>query len=123
VDQDNFVAAPIPVEMRLRDLNLVESGAFVPSSSHSAGARKDTLLMLDNTSPAFNRTASAVYYYFNGSSDGGPGWRKSGERSVLADNDVVMSPSRVFVIRKKATPAPFSSLWSLTPPYMPLETP
>lgn len=123
VDQDNFVAAPIPVEMRLRDLNLVESGAFVPSSSHSAAVRQDILAVWDNASLGFNKAATVSYYYFSGSSGAGPGWRKAGVPLVLAGDDVVMSSSRVFVIRKKATPAPSSSLWSVTPPYVPLETP
>jgi uncharacterized protein (TIGR02597 family) len=123
VDQDNFVAAPIPVEMRLRDLNLVESGAFVPSSSHSLAVRQDTLLVWYNTALGFNRAATVGYYYFSGTSGAGPGWRKSGAPNVLADDDVVMSSSRVFVIRKKATPVVSSSLWSVTPPYLPLETP
>lgn len=123
VDQDNFVAAPVPVEMRLRDLNLIESGAFVPSSSHSAGVRQDTLLVWYNTSLGFNRAADAIYYYFSGTSGAGPGWRKSGTPLVLANDDVVMSSSRVFLIRKKATPVPSSSLWSVTPPYVPAETP
>jgi uncharacterized protein (TIGR02597 family) len=110
VDQDNFVAAPIPVEMRLRDLNLVESGAFVPSSSHSLAVRQDMLLVWYNTSLGFNRAATVSYYYFSGSSGAGPGWRKAGVPLILADNDVVMSSSRVFVIRKKATPAPSTCL-------------
>lgn len=122
-DQDNFVAAPIPVEVRLRDLDLVESEAFVGSASHAPLARQDLLLVWDNATLGINRASDSIYYYYSPSSGVGAGWRKAGTPLVPADDDVVMSSSRVFVIRKKATSSASSSLWTVSPTYVPAETP
>lgn len=118
-DQDNAVALPFATELTLAQLKLFESGAFVGSSSHSISLRQDQVLVWDNMDIGKNRAAGVSYYYFTGTSGVGPGWRKAGATTVLANDDVVVGPTKVFVIRKKGSGAPATSLWSVKPPYVP----
>lgn len=119
VDQDNSVALPFATEVTLAQLNLVASGAFAGSSTHSISTRQDQLLVWDNSIPGRNKAADSSYYYYTGTSGAGPGWRKSGVASVVADSDVVISNTKCIVIRKKAGSAASTVLWSVRPSYAP----
>lgn len=118
-DQDNAVALPFATEMTLAQLKLYESGAFVGSPTHSAGARQDVVLVWDNTVTGKNKAAAATYYYYTGANDPGPGWRKSGDSGTITDNDIVIGPSKSIVIRKKAAAQAATVLWTVRPPYVP----
>jgi uncharacterized protein (TIGR02597 family) len=69
--QDNFVSLVRPVDVKLDDLGLISSSAFVASTSPAL--RKDQLFVYDNSQAALNKSASATYYYFSGH------WRKVGD--------------------------------------------
>lgn len=118
-DQDNAVALPFATEMTLAQLKLYESGAFVGSSSHSAGTRQDEVLVWDNSVIGKNKAATTSYYYYTGTAGLGAGWRKASVPGTLADNDLVIGPTKSIVIRKKATAQPATFLWSVLPPYVP----
>ena len=62
--QDNPVAITRPVAIALNDLGLIDSGAFIASTSNKI--RADLLFFYDNTSPGINKAASAIYYYYMG---------------------------------------------------------
>ncbi len=70
VQQDNFVSIIRPIDVKLNDLGLITSGAFL--SSPSAINRIDQLLLFDNAQVAINKAPSVIYFYFNGA------WRKVG---------------------------------------------
>jgi uncharacterized protein (TIGR02597 family) len=117
-DQDNAITTKIPVPMTLAESRLFESGAFVGSPSHSGAQRQDTILVFDNSEVAMNKAGSASYYYYTGANAPGPGWRKAGAPNVLADDDVVFDLNHGIVIRKKGTPSPETSEWTLKPDYL-----
>ena len=119
IDQDNSVALPFATPMTLSQLKLFESGAFVGSDSHSIGQRKDQLLVWDNSVTGKNKAADVSYYYFTGNTGVGPGWRKAGASGVLANDDVVVSSTKGFVIRKKGTANPVIVNWTVKPHYVP----
>jgi uncharacterized protein (TIGR02597 family) len=118
-DQDNFIGTKVPIGMTLAESKLFESGAFVGSASHSAAQRQDVLLVFDNSVVGKNKASSTIYYYYTGATAPGPGWRKSGASTVLANDDVVFDIGKGVVIRKKATGSPSSTVWQLTPDYIP----
>ncbi|MBE2285560.1 MAG: TIGR02597 family protein [Prosthecobacter sp.] len=118
-DQDNAVALPFATEQTLAQLKLWESGVFAGSSSHSLATRQDQVLVKDSSVIGKNKAAGTSYYYYTGATAPGPGWRKSGVSSVIANDDIVVSPTKVIVIRKKSTGAPVSALWTVKPPYVP----
>lgn len=59
--QDNSVAVFRPVDVPLSNAGLDET-AFASSASHESGARKDELLVFDNSLARFNKRPSAVFY-------------------------------------------------------------
>lgn len=118
-DQDNAVALPFATEMSLAQLKLYESGAFAGSSSHSLLNRQDQVLVWDNSVIGKNKGSGISYYYFTETSGVGRGWRKSGVPNVIANDDVVIGPTKVIVIRKKSPGGPITSLWTVKPPYVP----
>jgi uncharacterized protein (TIGR02597 family) len=73
----------------------VESGAFKPSLSSLSHA--DELLTFDNSVAAFNKSASATYFYYQNA------WRKVGlPLSVDVGTSNVFQPGSGVVIRKQA---------------------
>jgi uncharacterized protein (TIGR02597 family) len=119
VDQDNAVALPFATELTLTQLKLFESGAFVGSSSHSISLRQDQVLVWDNSVLGKNKASATSYYYYTGAAGLGPGWRRSGVTGTMANNDVVIGPSKGIIIRKKSGGAPVTTLWTVKPPYVP----
>jgi uncharacterized protein (TIGR02597 family) len=117
--QDIFIGFSIPSTVTLAGSNLVQSGAFIPSPGTSPSARNDQLLVFDNSTPTINRSASASYYYYNGTNSGGPGWRQvGGNVTVIQDGDPIFQPGNGFIIRKKATATPQTFIWSSVPTYL-----
>lgn len=85
-----LVSVSRPTDVKLNDLGLIASGAFVPSAS--ASQLKDQLLVFDNTQTGLNKSASAAYFQYNGA------WRKVGQ-PVTSDfgSDVIPSGSGVLI--------------------------
>jgi uncharacterized protein (TIGR02597 family) len=85
---------------------LISSGAF--SASLVPGNRTDELLYFDNAVAARNKSATAVYYYWNG------GWRQVGVGTNDVGTNAVFGAGNAAVIRK-ATNNASSVLWTNTP--------
>ena len=108
IKQDNFISMPRPLDLSLNDSGLIASGAFVPSTSTSA--RKDELLIYDNSSTNVNKSASATYFYFSPSSS----WRKVGLTNDYGSSNI-FQPGAGFIIRKFA--AAVAPVWTNSPTY------
>lgn len=104
--QDNHVAVPRPVAVRLIDLGL-DSSVFVESPS--ALNRRDEILIFDNSLAAKNKGPTAVYFKTAAS------WRKVG----TADNedDAVIPPGHGIIIRKYPTESGQTVFWNNFPAY------
>src|SRR6478672_5238902 len=94
-----------PQSISLTDSQLVSSGAF--SASPLAGSRTDELLTFDNSAAAKNKSASAIYYFWNG------GWRQVGAGSTDVSSSNVFVPGLGFIIRKNTNSS--SAIWTNTP--------
>jgi len=107
VKRDNFLGLQRPNSFTLAASGLVSSGAFTASTSLLS--RTDELYVYDNALVKQNKSASAIYFYWNN------GWRKVGAGSALFDNTTVFTPGTGFIIRKKAgSTSPF---WLNIPNY------
>nr|WP_075089750.1 TIGR02597 family protein [Verrucomicrobium spinosum] len=79
-------------------------GGVHPCSTHSIANRQSEILIPDNGTAGKDLAAVVSYYYFSGSTGAGPGWRRAGAASVLANDDVLL-PDTFFIIRHNiATP-------------------
>lgn len=114
-DQDNLVALPVPMPVTLSASRLIESGAFAPSPD--GAARRDELLVFDNTRTGFNNSASAVYFYISGNPSITTGWYKVGDATQTYGN-VVLKPGEGYVVRKRASVAPAQQVWNGIPAYL-----
>jgi len=119
VDQDNAVFLTVPVDVSLTDSNLFESGAFAGNSTFLP-SNSDTLIIYDNTTVGKNKSNSKTYFYYTGAAAGGPGWRQGGTApTIIRNNDIAFSLDTQALIRKKGA-AMGSSVWEMTPSYLPL---
>lgn len=107
--QDNFVSVIRPVDVKLNDLGLITSGAFL--SSPSQFNRIDNLLVFDPTQVGQNKSASATYFYMSGA------WRKFGEAGLPDRGNDVIPAGSGFVIRKGATVDGAPVYWQNSPTY------
>ena len=114
--QDHSLGLGIPVSVSLADSGLFQSGAFAGSAVPDVPA--DELHVFDFSIPAKNRVPSAVYYYYTGTQNGGPGWRLKGDVGTPRDLAMVFEPARGFVIRKAATALPSPTRWTVRPSYL-----
>ena len=105
--QDSYFGLVRPIAVSLDDSGLVSSGAF--SSSPLPGTRTDELFTFDNTLVAKNKSASAVYYYWNN------GWRRVGAGSTAVGGTQVFVPGSGVIIRKGTNNA--SPIWTNAPTY------
>jgi uncharacterized protein (TIGR02597 family) len=105
--QDNSVGLMRPLPISLNNSGLISSGAF--SASPLPGTRTDELLTFDNTSTNRNKSASAVYYYWNGA------WRLVGAGSTDVGTNQVLGAGGGVIVRKSTNGA--SVLWTNAPNY------
>lgn len=115
-DQDNAIAIDVPVAMTLAQSNLVQSGAFVGTTSAGGASGGDRLFVYDNTTVGKNKSPS-IYFYYTGTTNG-PAWRRIGGGTAVQDNVQVFQPGNGYVIRKAAAASAYSVVWTLTPPYL-----
>ena len=109
--QDNFVALSRPVPVKLKDSNLVESGAFAKSTGLFIFQRTDQLLVFDNSKTGVNKAASSVYFH------DGTNWRSAAAGTPIADDDEVFQPGTGVVVRKKATTSAAVVDWKNNPTF------
>ena len=109
LQQDNAVAIYRPSVQTLNESGL--TNGFVASISAAAAGRRDQLLTFDNAVQAQNKSANAIYFFFNN------GWRKVGSPAT-----VDFGPTNVFtpgagVIVRKATNDTATTIWVNSPNY------
>jgi len=107
--QDNHLAAPRPIDLRVDQLNLISSNSFVASDGTSLRNRKDVLFLYDNTQPNINRSADVILYH------DGVTWRNANDNSEASQ--VIVPASSGFVIRKARTDVATTSFWQNNPTY------
>jgi uncharacterized protein (TIGR02597 family) len=105
--QDVFFGLMRPVAMSLDDSGLISSGAF--AASPLPGSRTDELFTFDNSIVAKNKSAAAVYYYWNSA------WRRVGAGNTVVGNTTVFAPGSGVIIRKGTNIA--SPVWTNAPNY------
>lgn len=109
--QDNLVALARPKEVSLDDCGLIASGAFVASASPLS--RKDQLYVFDNSATGTNKSATAIYYFYNNA------WRKVGQ-PVTANfgAELIFKAGTGVIVRKAANGvADATSAWLNNPTY------
>lgn len=90
--QDNHISLNRPVPVKLRDSDLVSSGAFKSSTPFFLG---DQLLVFSDSDIALNKSASAVYFYDTA-------WRLIGaDLSEDQGDAVIFEAGTGVIIRKK----------------------
>jgi uncharacterized protein (TIGR02597 family) len=97
---DNYVSMSRPMDISLKNLGLVQSGAFLPSSATTAVARRDQLLVFDNNAVGINKAPAATYFYV-GTPESGT-WRSAANTAVDASETMIPAGSGI-VVRKYGT--------------------
>jgi len=113
VPQDNFIGLPRPTVQTLNDLGFTNNNngnGFLVSPGTSGGARRDILLVVNNTSMGINKATIGSYYLLS------TGWRKSTDSSTDVGTNVVFQPGSAFIIRKYPTNTQ-TVIWSQPPNY------
>lgn len=90
--QDNCVGLVRPLPVSLNDSGLISSGAF--TASPLPGTRTDELLYFDNSIASRNKSATAIYYYWNN------GWRQVGAGTNDFGTATVFGAGTTAIIRK-----------------------
>lgn len=103
---DNFVSLARPTGITLDQSGLVSSGAF--NASPLPGNRTDELLYFDNSVASRNKSATAVYYYWNGA------WRQVGVGTTDVGSTAVFGSGTAAIIRKASNNVP-TVVWTNAP--------
>ncbi|MGA2053655.1 MAG: TIGR02597 family protein [Opitutales bacterium] len=112
--QDNAVALPVP-----EDVTLLNSNLYPAVISGSATlSPMDSLLVFSPGVIKQNKSATAVYFYYTGSANGGPGWRKTGDATTIRNNDLVLAAGQGFIIRRGPRLEPVTAIWLYLPTYL-----
>jgi uncharacterized protein (TIGR02597 family) len=111
--QDNFVGICRPIDTSLNNLALATSGVF--TSSTSSQDLEDQILLVSNTTATINKSASASYFYYTGTS--GTGWRLFGDSITNDHGGDVIPAGTGFIIRKAATAGGTTEFWQNPPSY------
>lgn len=112
--QDNPIGFTVALPMTLNQSHLFGSGIFGGAASHTA--RADELLVFDNAQVGKNKSPTATYYYFTGTS---PGWRRvGGGLATVRNDDIVFQPGQSYIIRKAATASSSSQFLQTIPGYL-----
>ncbi len=104
--QDNPVSTGRPIPVKLADMDLISSGAFVASDGPGGPRRKDELIVFDNNIASVNRSAAATYFYNSETAK----WHQSTTNFPVADN-VEIAPGTGFLIRKYISTG-ITSIWT-----------
>lgn len=103
---DNYVSLGRPVDIKLDDLGIVESGAFLPSLGTILPQRRDQLLVISNTQIGFNKSASTVYYYVTGQ-----GWKSASTGTNNVGTNTIKAATG-YIIRKASQNPAGSKFWT-----------
>lgn len=103
---DNYVSLGRPVDIKLNDLGIVESGAFLASANTTGIARRDQLMIINNDTIGQNKSASSIYYYVTGQ-----GWKSAATGSTDVGENVI--PSAIgYIIRKAQQNPTGTTFWT-----------
>lgn len=103
---DNYVSLGRPTDITLNNLGLIQSGAFLQSINASGLGRRDTLLVISNSVPGINKSASVVYYYLTNS-----GWRSTTTGTNDVGNEVI--PAAIgYIVRKASNNPTGTQFWT-----------
>lgn len=105
--QDNAIATGRPVPVKLKDLDLGGTSAFVGSAGTLPAQRRDQLLVFNNSVASVNRAPSAIYFYVNSTAN----WREAATGFPVAD-DVEIPPSSAIMIRKYQSGSGTTAVWT-----------
>lgn len=108
--QDNYIALPRPIDIKLSDLNLGGTSAFVASTNMLNTGRRDELLVYNNMVPGLNKAASATYYFHDGV------WKRQGNGSTDVGADLIPAGSGV-IIRKYQAVGGSTAFWTNSATY------
>lgn len=111
VKWDNQVAIPRPLPVKLSELGLAGTSAFVSSNSISLLARRDELFVFDNLVALKNRTPSAVYFVIGGN------WQKMVNNLPVVANDDVIQAGHGLIIRKYKSTTGQTVFWDNHPTF------
>jgi uncharacterized protein (TIGR02597 family) len=107
--QDNFVSITRPLPVALRDLNLIASSAFTPTTS--IRSVQDQLFLYNNAVAGINKSTNpyADYFYMNGI------WQHLGGTGSDAGSDTIPAGAAI-LIRKTGTTGS-TVFWTNQPTY------
>ncbi|MFZ4482997.1 MAG: TIGR02597 family protein [Chthoniobacterales bacterium] len=108
---DNYVSLGRPTDITLDGLGLVSSGAFTVSTNTTGPARRDQLLVISNSVPGLNKSASVIYYYL--SNPPSVGWRAVGGGTNDFGTNVIQAAIG-YTIRKASNNPTGTSFWTNT---------
>ncbi|GAA5494534.1 hypothetical protein Rhal01_00696 [Rubritalea halochordaticola] len=111
--QDNYVAIPRPIAVKVKDLGLTTSGdnkSFEARDS-TFDTKYDRILVFDNNAALINKAASATYFYDATDSR----WEKFGIDADAGDD--LIQPSAGLIIRKASTTTDETVFWKNNPTY------
>ncbi len=77
-----------------------EGGGVFDTTSPSGAIDGVSLIVPNTTQPGINIAATRSYYYYTGSSFGGPGWRGTGVPVSQIQNNQVLPPDVYYIMRK-----------------------
>ena len=103
---DNYVSLGRPTDITLNNLGLIQSGAFLQSINATGPGRRDQLLVISNSVPGINKSASVSYYYVTNA-----GWRST----LTGTNDVgtnVIPAAIGYIVRKASNNPTGTTFWT-----------
>jgi uncharacterized protein (TIGR02597 family) len=84
---------------------LLPAGQGFPSSTGFIGSQITGYVIIPNADSAGINLPTSSYYYYNGTANGGPGWRKSGATLTTLFNHLALPPHRPLTIRNQTSNA------------------
>ncbi len=114
VGNDTFTQLPFPVDTSLSQSRLFESGAVADSSDPFSPT--DYVFTYNLLGTGFNPAASGVYFHYDGSIGGAPGWYDANTLTIV-DTDLLLKAGSSIIIRKPAAGSLSAFTWTAPLPY------
>lgn len=103
---DNNVSLGRPVDIKLDELGIIESGAFMQSTSTLGPTRRDQLMIINNDTFGFNKSPSTTYYYVTNQ-----GWKSTATGTNDVGTNIIKSATG-YIIRKASQNPVGSTFWT-----------
>lgn len=105
---ENYVSLGRPVDIKLDDLGIVESGAFMPSLGVIPFQFRDQLHIISNEVMGFNKSATTTFFYITGQ-----GWKSTATGTNNVGTNVIKAATG-YIIRKASQNPAGSTFWTNT---------